>query len=141
MQNRGKDHLAGLSQRQQRSTLGTKGEGPQSGGDEGPSGAGAKRKEGVQPPEDCVQDEERQFSQGLRVQGDAYWNCAKEQAAAMTLGQASKQLCSSTALLLRLANASKGEDAIVVRRWLRSMGIAAGIAAAASEAVDGWSKQ
>lgn len=134
-----KDHLITVSRRQQFAMLETKGEGPRSGGDEDPSGAVAKRKEGVQPPGDCSHDECDQFYQRLRSQGDTHWRCAQEHATKTTLGESSI-LCKSAALLLHLANASQEDDAVAARRWLQSIGIAAGIATAVSETVDGWSK-
>lgn len=133
-------HGARPSNNQQPSSLVTNGVGPRSGGDVDPSGAEAKRKEGVQPPGDFVLQDELTFSQGLQAQGNAYWCTTQEQVEAMTLGDAAKELCRSTALLLRLANASQGDDAVVVRRWLHVTGPATGIAAIVSGTAEGWSK-
>ncbi|KOC30475.1 hypothetical protein GL58_21485 [Comamonas testosteroni] len=113
-----------------------KGEGPRSGGGDALSGAGAKRKEGVQPPGDPVQEENRQFTSAMLAEGNVYWGQVQKQVGLMPFGEASKHLCKSAALLLRVASASYEDDAIAAQRWLQSMGVAAAIAALVAHELD-----
>lgn len=130
-------HGARPSNNQQPSSLVTNGVGPRSGGGVDPSGAEAKRKEGVQPPGDSVREERRQFTLAMLAEGNVYWRQVQKQMGLMTFGEASKHLCKSAALLLRVASASHEDDAIAAQRWLQSLGVAAAIAALVADEVDG----